>query len=123
MPQKLCILLVDDEPEIVELVGVRLRALGYQVLVAMDGEEALAQAFAQHPDLIILDVMLPTMDGYRVCSRLKRDVRTQKIPIVMFTAKTQGRDVIHSAECGADAFVGKPFKPEELVDAIQRLTN
>ena len=121
MPEKLRILLVDDEEVIIKTVGTRLETEGYEVLVAVDGDEALERAKTEHPDLIILDLMLPKMDGYKVCTLLKRDTRTQKIPIVIFTARAQTKEVKLASECGADAFVQKPFQTRELLDTLRTL--
>lgn len=115
------ILLVDDEPSIVKMVGKRLEVEGFQVLIAMDGQDGLTKAQTEQPALIILDLMLPKLNGYEVCTMLKQDTRYQKIPIVMFTAKTQEKDEKLALECGADAFVRKPFRAQELLEHIRRL--
>ena len=115
------ILLVDDEPSLVKIVSRRLEAEGFQVCIAMDGEEALKQVEAEHPDLIILDVMLPKMNGYEVCRKLKWDPRFQKIPIMLFTAKALERDEKFGFEAGADAYVRKPFRAPELLEKIRTL--
>lgn len=115
------ILLVDDEPSIVKMVGKRLEVEGFQVLIAMDGQDGLAKAQAEQPDLIILDLMLPKLNGYEVCTMLKQDTRYQKIPIVLFTAKAQDKDEKMGMECGANAFVRKPFRAQELMEHIRRL--
>lgn len=112
------ILVVDDEPEIVELVRMRLEAHGYAVITASDGLEALDLARAAHPDLMILDVMLPKLDGFKVCAMLKQDTRYQHIPIVMLTAKTQANDEQTARDCGADAYLRKPFHAEEMLATI-----
>jgi len=121
MAEKPRILLVDDEPSIVKMVGKRLEVEGFDVLVAMDGQEGLAKAQAEHPDLIVLDLMLPKLNGYEVCTLLKQDTRYQKIPIVLFTAKTQEKDERLGVECGADAYVRKPFRAQELLEKIRSL--
>jgi len=115
------ILLVDDEPSIIKVVGKRLEVEGYQVLIAVEGQEALAKAQTEHPDLIILDLMLPKLNGYEVCTMLKQDTRYQHIPIMLFTAKAQDQDERLGMECGADAYVRKPFKAQELLERIRRL--
>jgi len=117
------ILLVDDEPSIVKMVAKRLEVEGYEVLVAMDGQEALKVAQTEGPDLIILDLMLPKLNGYEVCTMLKQDTRYQRIPVVMFSAKAQEKDEKLGLECGADAYVRKPFKAQELLDQIRALVN
>ena len=121
MSKKPRILLVDDEEIIIKTVGTRLEAEGYEVLIAVDGDEALEKVRTEHPDLIILDLMLVKRDGYQVCTLLKRDTRYQKIPIVIFTARAQAKDVKLASECGADAFVQKPFQTRELLDTIRTL--
>ena len=115
------ILLVDDEPSIVKMVGKRLEVEGFQVLVAMDGQEGLNKAQTERPDLMILDLMLPKMNGYEVCSALKHDARYQNIPIILFTAKAQDKDEKFGMECGANAYVRKPFRAQELVEKIRTL--
>lgn len=115
------ILLVDDEPGILIMVANRLKANGYEVLSAKDGQMGLEMAKMEKPDLIILDIMLPKMDGYRVCSFLKKDSRYAKIPIVMFTAKAQHRDMELGNEVGADAYIVKPFDAQVLLAKIEEL--
>ena len=121
MADKPRILLVDDEPSIVKMVGKRLEVEGFDVLVAVDGQEGLTKARAERPDLIVLDLMLPRLNGYEVCTMLKQDARYQRIPIVLFTAKTQDKDEKLGMECGADAYVRKPFRAQELLDKIRSL--
>ena len=119
MPKR--ILLVDDEPNILILLGTRLRTEGYEVITAKDGQAGLDSAKKEKPDLIILDLMLPKMDGYKVCGLLKKDSRYAKIPIVMFTARGQEEDRKMAEEVGADAYVTKPFVPQMLLSKIQEL--
>ena len=121
MSEKPRILLVDDEPSIVKMVGKRLEIEGFDVLVAMDGQDGLTKAQAEHPDLIILDLMLPKLNGYEVCTMLKQDTRYQKIPVVMFSAKSQDKDEKLGLECGANAYVKKPFRAQELMETIRSL--
>ena len=121
MSEKPRILLVDDEPSIVKIVGKRLEVEGFDVLVAVDGQDALVKARAAHPDLIILDVMLPKLNGYEVCKALKQDARYQKIPIVLFTAKAQEKDEKLGMECGANGYVPKPFSAQELLEKVRAL--
>ena len=121
MAEKGRILLVDDEPSIVKMVGKRLEVEGYEVLVAMDGQEALKKAQTESPTLVILDLMLPKLNGYEVCTMLKQDARYQQIPIIIFSAKSQERDEKLGMECGANAYVRKPFKAQELLDQIRAL--
>lgn len=115
------ILLVDDEADIVALVETRLKANGYQVISALDGQAGLAMAKKEKPDLIILDLMLPKMIGYKVCGLLKKDVRYAKIPIILFTAKAQEEDFQLGQEVGANAYITKPFHPQELLAKIEEL--
>ena len=121
MAEKSRILLVDDEPSIVKMVGKRLEVEGFEVVVAMDGQDALEKARTVNPDLIVLDLMLPKLNGYEVCTMLKQDGRYQRIPIVMFTAKAQDKDEKMGLECGANAYVRKPFRAQELLERIRGL--
>ncbi len=115
------ILLVDDEQQLSDMVKVRLEANGYEVLTAGDGLEGLNKARSENPDLIILDLMLPKMDGYKVCGLLKADTRYSKIPIIIFTARIQDSDMKTGEEVGADAYITKPFKSEVLLGKIREL--
>ena len=115
------ILLVDDEPDLVQLVSVRLKNAGYEVTVAYDGHQALDQAKLSKPDLIILDLMLPKLDGYKVCRSLKLDEKTKGIPILIFTARAQAEDIKLATECGADAYLTKPFEAQILLDKLKEL--
>src|SRR5687767_6697622 len=119
MKQK--ILVVDDEPDAVELLEVNLKAAGYDVVRANDGEEALKKARMTLPDLIVLDLMLPEVDGMEVCKILRRDQKTSSIPVVMVTAKAAEIDRVLGLELGADDYVTKPFSPRELVLRVKRL--
>lgn len=112
MPHR--ILIVDDEPHIVELVRVCLEDPGFEILEARDGETGLAMARQILPDVILLDVMMPRMDGYAVCRALKEDSRTSAIPVVMLTAKGLEADRQRGLEAGADAYLSKPFSPTKL---------
>ncbi len=115
------ILVVDDEPDAVELIAFNLKGAGYDVVTAADGEEALKKARATLPALIILDLMLPEVDGLEVCKILRRDPNTAPIPIIMLTAKAAEIDRVLGLELGADDYVTKPFSPRELVLRIKRL--
>ena len=112
---------MDDEPETVELVEFNLAQAGYDVATARDGAEALESARRLQPQLIILDVMMPEMDGMEVCRLLRRDPATSAIPIIMLTAKASEADRILGLELGADDYVVKPFSPRELVLRTQKL--
>lgn len=115
------ILLVDDEPNIVKIINRRLLSEGFEVLIAMDGIAALEQARTGKPDLIILDVMLPKLNGYEVCRQLKQDTRYKKIPIIMLTALAQESDEEFGLEMGTDAYIRKPFKAQQLLQKIREL--
>jgi len=121
MTERKKILVVDDEEDIVKTLSFRLEASGYEVIAAYDGREALEKAKKEKPDLIILDLMLPRMDGYKVCGLLKADARYNKIPIIMFTAKAQEEDMELGKEVGTDAYIVKPFKSEVLLEKIREL--
>jgi len=109
------ILVVDDEPDAVELIEFNLKGAGYDVVTAADGSEALKKARSGVPDLILLDLMLPEVDGLEVCKILRRDTATAGIPIIMVTAKAAEIDRVLGLELGADDYVTKPFSPRELV--------
>jgi len=115
------ILLVDDEPDAVELVAFNLKAAGYEIMSASDGAEALKMARAFSPNLILLDVMIPELDGLEVCKILRRDSATASIPIIMLTAKAAEIDRVLGLELGANDYVTKPFSPRELVLRIKNL--
>jgi DNA-binding response OmpR family regulator len=115
------ILVVDDEAALVEMLAMRLEANDYIVLTAGDGQEGLEKARKEFPDLIILDLMLPKMDGYKVCRMLKFDEKFKKIPIILFTARAQESDVRLGEEVGADAYLTKPFEPVILLAKIKEL--
>ncbi|MBM3254028.1 MAG: response regulator [Candidatus Omnitrophica bacterium] len=121
MSEKNKILLVDDEEDILELVKIRLEANGYEVTTAKDGQEGLNLARSIKPDLIILDLMLPKMDGYKVCRILKFDARYKDIPIILFTARSKEEDKKTGFITGADAYIIKPFEPNVLLDRIREL--
>ncbi len=115
------ILLVDDEPQLVEMVKMRLEANNYEVILASNGEQALEKARGEKPDLIILDIMLPKMDGYKVCRMLKFDDKYSSIPVIMFTARSQKSEKSMGEEVGADAYIIKPFEPKMLLIKIKEL--
>ena len=115
------ILVVDDEPEAVELVDFNLKQAGFDVLTAEDGSEALNKARSGTPSLIVLDLMLPEIDGLEVCKMLRRDPSTARIPIVMLTAKAAELDRVLGLELGADDYITKPFSPRELVLRVKKL--
>jgi len=113
------ILVVDDEEDILELVRYNLSREGYKILCAASGEEGLKTARSENPDLIVLDLMLPGVDGLDVTKRLKADDATRKIPIVMLTAKGEESDIVAGLELGAEDYITKPFSPKVLVARIR----
>ena len=116
------ILVVDDEEELVMAVQARLEANDFDVITAYDGEDGLKKAREEKPDLIILDVMLPKMDGYKVCATLKHDERYQKVPVLLFTAKASDEDQrIGLEDCRADGYLTKPFEAQVLLKKIKEM--
>jgi len=115
------ILVVDDERHIVRLVEVNLERAGYEVTAAYDGQEAVASAQAERPDMIILDVMMPRMDGFEALKELRSDSRTKDIPIIMLTAKAQDADIFKGWASGVDSYLTKPFNPRELLAFVDRI--
>lgn len=113
------ILVVEDEKDIVKMLRYNLEKEGFKVIDARDGEDALDLAVRQHPDLILLDLMLPGMDGLEVCKALKKENKTSSIPIIMLTAKSQESDKVVGLELGADDYITKPFSPRELTARIK----
>lgn len=113
------ILVVEDEKDIVKMLRYNLEKEGFKVIDARDGEDALDLAVRQHPDLILLDLMLPGMDGLEVCKVLKKESKTSSIPIIMLTAKSQESDKVVGLELGADDYITKPFSPRELTARIK----
>ena len=117
--EKKRILLVDDEPDFVKVASRRLEAAGYEVVTALDGEKGLKIARAEEPDLILLDVALPGLDGYKVCKKLKEDGRTRGIPILLFTARAPNGVEREGSKCGADGYIYKPFDTKTLFEKIR----
>ena len=113
------ILIVDDEEDILNTICFRLEAEGFECITSQDGIDALAKARQEKPDLILLDIMLPRMNGYKVSRLLKFDEKYQHIPILMLTAKTQETDRITGIETGADGYVTKPFEMDALIKLIK----
>lgn len=113
------ILVVEDEKDIVKMLEYNLNKDGFKTLSARAGEDALDLAVRQRPDLIILDLMLPGMDGLEVCKNLKGDAKTASIPVIMLTAKSQESDKIVGLELGADDYMTKPFSPRELIARVK----
>jgi two-component system alkaline phosphatase synthesis response regulator PhoP/two-component system response regulator VicR len=119
MPRK--ILACDDEKHIVRLVQVNLERQGYEVVTANDGKEALEKVESEHPDLLVLDVMMPYMDGFEVLQNLRRNPSTANIPVIMLTAKAQDADVFKGWQSGVDCYLTKPFNPMELITFVKRI--
>ena len=115
------VLVVDDERNIRNILDFSLESEGFYVVSAADGEEAYALAITEHPDLIILDVMMPKGDGFETCQRLKQDQRTAAIPVVLLTAKTGRDDRQRGQDVGADEYIIKPFSPARVVEVVQSL--
>jgi len=119
VPKK--ILAVDDEKHIVRLVQVNLERAGYTVVTANDGKEALEKVQTENPDLVVLDVMMPYMDGFEVLQNLRRNPATRDIPVIMLTAKAQDADVFKGWQSGVDCYLTKPFNPMELLSFVKRI--
>jgi two-component system alkaline phosphatase synthesis response regulator PhoP len=115
------ILVVDDEIYIVHILDFSLGMEGYEVLTASDGEQALETAQREQPDLIVLDIMMPKLDGYETCKMLKADDRTRQIPVILLSAKGRHTDQKIGYEVGADDYITKPFSPRKLVERINTL--
>jgi DNA-binding response OmpR family regulator len=115
------ILVADDEPPVVQIIRANLELDGYEVITAFDGLQALEKARAEKPDLLILDVMMPRMDGFEVLSRLKQDAETENIPILMLTALNEIDHMDYAARLGNDCYLTKPFEPMELLMIVRRL--
>ncbi len=112
------VLVADDDPDILGLVTIRLERAGYRVVRAGDGARALEIALAEHPDVAVLDVTMPLLDGYSVLKKLREDSSTAAIPVILLTARAQDGDVAQGMAAGADAYVKKPFRAHELDDRI-----
>ncbi len=117
--QRSRILVVEDEKNIAKVAAYNLEKEGYQVSVAKDGEEALEKIRRELPDLVVLDLMLPKVDGLEVCRQLRADPKTAHLPVIMLTAKTQETDRVVGLELGADDYVPKPFSPRELLARVK----
>ncbi len=119
MPKK--ILAVDDERHIVRLVQINLVKEGYEVVTASNGREAIEKAKEYKPDLIVMDVMMPEMDGFEALEKMKADPELMAIPVIMLTAKAQDADVFSGWQKGADLYLTKPFNPSELLTFVKRI--
>lgn len=115
------ILVVDDEVYIVHILDFSLGVEGYDVMTALDGEQALAKVAQDKPDLIVLDIMMPKLDGYETCKALKSDPETRDIPVILLSAKGRNVDQKVGFEVGADDYITKPFSPRKLVERINSI--
>jgi DNA-binding response OmpR family regulator len=115
------VLVVDDEADLIRILQFGLQAIGYQVETASDGQEALKKARETKPDIILLDLMLPKLDGYKVCRLLKFDERYKNIPIIILSARTQEGDQLLAMEMGANRFITKPYDFSEVLSHIEAL--
>jgi DNA-binding response OmpR family regulator len=115
------ILVCDDDPLLQELIEFRLGAKGYEVSKAVDGADALTKVRSEHPDLVVLDGMMPKSDGFEVLSLIKSDPALLDIPVIMLTARKGEKDIVSALEKGADDYLVKPFIPEELLARISRI--
>ena len=119
MPKK--ILAVDDERHIVRLIQVNLERAGYEVVTAYDGREALKKIEDEHPDMVVLDVMMPYMDGLETLKHIRANPATRSLPVIMLTAKAQDQDVFRGYSQGVDIYLTKPFNPMELLTFVKRV--
>jgi DNA-binding response OmpR family regulator len=115
------VLVCDDDPLLVDLVSHRLSSRGYDVTVAADGAEALQLMSESPPDALVLDAMMPVLDGYELLRRVREDPRTVTLPVIMLSARRQEQDVLSALELGASDYIVKPFIPEELVVRLGRV--
>jgi diguanylate cyclase (GGDEF)-like protein len=113
------ILLIDDEVLLLEVMKTNLEIEGYEVITEMSGETGLVSAFVEEPDIVILDIMMPDVDGWEICQRLRSDSRTKYVPIIMLTALDEAHNVVKGFECGADDYLAKPFDNAELFARIK----
>jgi CheY-like chemotaxis protein len=116
------ILVCDDDPVILRLLQVNLELEGYEALLAHHGVKAVEVALEQLPDVIILDIMMPRMDGYEACERIKSNEATKDIPIIFLSAKAQPSDIERGRRFGVDEYLTKPFDPSELLEVVERLS-
>lgn len=115
------ILIVDDEEDVLELVRYNFAKEGYGTITATSGEDALTKVMTKKPDIVILDLMLPGIDGLSVCKKLKNSSITENIPIIMLTAKGEEADIVTGLELGADDYITKPFSPKVLIARVRRI--
>lgn len=114
------ILAVDDSPTELKIVVASLRAKNYEIVTAMDGQEALEKVVADKPDLVVLDVIMPRMDGFQACRKMKASPEMQHIPVIMLTKKNQKADEFWGKKQGADIYLTKPFSKTDLLDAVAK---
>ena len=120
MPGEKRILIADDDPVILRLIQVNLELEGYEVITANNGQEAVDLATAESPNLVILDIMMPRLDGYQACERLKSDTATKEIPVIFLSAKAQQGDIDKGKSYGVADYLTKPFDPSELLEVVER---
>lgn len=114
------ILVVDDESHIIQIIKINLRDSDYEIIEANNGEEALQKAATLLPDLVLLDVIMPKMDGFSACAKIKEDEKTKNIPVIMLTQKGESQDIQTGKDCGASEFLTKPFSPLKLLSKIKK---
>jgi len=114
------ILIVEDEESLLKLESILLTSKGYEVVGATNGQAALDAVKKERPDLVLLDIMLPEIDGFEVCRRIKKDPDTEQIPVIMLTAKKSREDMARGEKVGADWYITKPFKSAMVIETIQR---
>jgi CheY-like chemotaxis protein len=119
-PEEKRILIADDDPVILRLIQVNLELEGYQVITANNGQEAVDRATAEIPDLVILDIMMPRLDGYQACEKLKAADATKAIPVIFLSAKAQQGDIDRGKSYGVADYLTKPFDPSDLIDVVER---
>jgi len=115
------ILAVDDDPKVLAVIKKRLEFAGYEVITAMEGKEGLLKARTENPDLIVLDLILPNLNGYQICAMLKHDAKYQNIPIVILTSRSQQSDIAEGMRVGADVYITKPYDPDDFLNKIKTL--
>ncbi|MFN8123607.1 MAG: response regulator [Thermoleophilia bacterium] len=121
MDRQPVVLVADDDEDVLELVAFRLRRAGYRTITARDGREAMELVRTEHPDLSVLDVAMPEMDGLEVTRALRGSEQTREMPIILLTARSQERDVLAGIEAGADAYIKKPFSHRELRARVESM--
>jgi DNA-binding response OmpR family regulator len=117
------VLVVEDDPQLNELVGAYTQMCGFEYRPALDGQTALKEAAARTPDAVILDLMLPDVDGFEICRRLRKEPRTSRVPIIILSALAGEKEKQLGRECGADAYLTKPFNPDEFLTTLKERAN